>query len=118
MAQTHFDEQAAARYETYWPEPFQPAAIDPVVNFLAGLAGDGGALKLSVGTGRLALPLSSRGTLAMPLVCALEVVVLLDVVLNGGIWIDVNPGTGEAAATLLIDGFPGDPGGTMRFICS
>jgi hypothetical protein len=54
--------------------------------------------------------------LAMRLACALEIVVLLDIVLNGGIWIDVNPGTGEVAATLLIDGFPGDPDGTMRFL--
>jgi SAM-dependent methyltransferase len=61
MAQTYFDERVAARYETYWPELFEPAAIDPVVSFLAGLAGDGGALELGVGTGRLALPLSRRG---------------------------------------------------------
>ena len=61
MAQTHFDERVAARYETYWPELFEPVAIDPVVSFLAGLAGDGGALELGVGTGRLALPLSRRG---------------------------------------------------------
>ena len=61
MAQTHFDERVAARYEIYWPELFEPAAIDPVVSFLAELAGDGGALELGVGTGRLALPLSRRG---------------------------------------------------------
>jgi len=61
VAQTHFDERVAARYETYWPELFEPEAIDPVVNFLAGLAGAGGALELGVGTGRLALPLSRRG---------------------------------------------------------
>ncbi len=61
MAQTHFDERVAARYETYWPELFEPGAIDPVVSFLADLAGDGGALELGVGTGRLALPLSDRG---------------------------------------------------------
>lgn len=61
VAQTHFDERVAARYETYWPELFEAAAIDPVVSFLAGLAGDGGALELGVGTGRLALPLSRRG---------------------------------------------------------
>jgi SAM-dependent methyltransferase len=61
MAQTHFDERVAARYETYWPELFEPAAIDPAVSFLAELAADGGALELGVGTGRLALPLSHRG---------------------------------------------------------
>ena len=56
-----FDERIAARYETYWPELFEPAAIDPVVSFLAGLAGDGRVLELGVGTGRLALPLTRRG---------------------------------------------------------
>lgn len=61
MAQTHFDERVAARYETYWPHLFEPEAIDPVVSFLADLAGNGGALELGVGTGRLALPLSRRG---------------------------------------------------------
>jgi SAM-dependent methyltransferase len=61
MAQTQFDERVAARYETYWPHLFEPEAIDPVVSFLAGLAGNGDALELGVGTGRLALPLSRRG---------------------------------------------------------
>ena len=60
----------------------------------------------------------ASAALAMRLACALEIVVLLDVRLNGGIWIDVNPVTGDAAATLLIDGLPGDPGGTMRFLRS
>jgi len=45
----------------YWPDLFEPEAIDPVVTFLADLAGNGGALELGVGTGRLALPLSRRG---------------------------------------------------------
>ena len=35
--------------------------VDPAVNFLAELAGPGGALELGIGTGRLALPLSRRG---------------------------------------------------------
>lgn len=61
MARDHFGERIAARYETYWPEQFEPAAIEPVVNFLAGLAGDGRALELGMGTGRIALPLSRQG---------------------------------------------------------
>ena len=40
---------------------FQPAAIEPVVDFLAELAGDGPALELGIGTGRIALPLAQRG---------------------------------------------------------
>jgi len=35
--------------------------VEPVVDFLAGLAGEGGALELGVGTGRIALPLARRG---------------------------------------------------------
>lgn len=61
MAESHFDEWIARNYEVLWPELFEPDAIDPVVDFLAALAGDGPALELGVGTGRIALPLSRRG---------------------------------------------------------
>ena len=57
----YFDERIAGSYEARWPELFEPAAIDPVVEFLAGLAGDGAALELGIGTGRIAIPLSRRG---------------------------------------------------------
>ena len=40
---------------------FEPAVVDPAVDFLADLAGDGAALELGIGTGRIALPLSRRG---------------------------------------------------------
>jgi SAM-dependent methyltransferase len=40
---------------------FEPDVLDPAVEFLAGLAGDGAALELGIGTGRIALPLSQRG---------------------------------------------------------
>ena len=40
---------------------FEPAVVDPVVDLLAGLAGDGAALELGIGTGRIAIPLSRRG---------------------------------------------------------
>jgi len=56
-----FDERIARRYEVYWPELFEPAAIDPVVDFLTELAPAGAVLELGVGTGRIALPLSRRG---------------------------------------------------------
>ena len=64
MPKVYFDERIAQRYETYWPELFEPEAIEPAVNFLASLAGQegrGSALELGVGTGRIALPLSQRG---------------------------------------------------------
>jgi hypothetical protein len=40
---------------------FQPAAIEPVIDFLAALAGDGAAVEFGIGTGRIALPLAARG---------------------------------------------------------
>ena len=40
---------------------FAPAVVQPAVDFLASLAGDGPALEFGVGTGRIALPLSARG---------------------------------------------------------
>jgi len=40
---------------------FDVAVVGPAVDFLAELAGDGAALELGIGTGRIALPLSARG---------------------------------------------------------
>jgi SAM-dependent methyltransferase len=57
----YFGERVAARYDDPQGEMFQPAAIDPVVDFLAALAGEGAALELGIGTGRIALPLAERG---------------------------------------------------------
>jgi SAM-dependent methyltransferase len=56
-----FDEWIAPRYETLWPELFDPAVLDPAVDLLAELAGPGPVLEFGIGTGRVALPLSRRG---------------------------------------------------------
>lgn len=56
----YFDEAVAATYDDD-AEMFTPEAVDPVVNFLADLAGDDSALELGIGTGRIALPLAARG---------------------------------------------------------
>jgi SAM-dependent methyltransferase len=61
MPEDHFGERVAARYDESSAEMFAPAVVDPVVDFLAGLAGDGAALELGIGTGRIALPLARRG---------------------------------------------------------
>jgi SAM-dependent methyltransferase len=60
MPEDYFGERVAARYDED-AEMFDPVVVDPVVDFLAGLAGDGAALELGIGTGRIALPLSQRG---------------------------------------------------------
>ena len=61
MPENHFGEEVAARYDESSADMFEPSAVEPVVDFLAELAGDGAALELGVGTGRIALPLSRRG---------------------------------------------------------
>jgi SAM-dependent methyltransferase len=61
VPENFFDERIARSYEAKWPELFEPAVVDPTVNFLDALAGTGAALELGIGTGRIALPLSRRG---------------------------------------------------------
>ena len=61
MPTDHFGERVAARYDELSADMFDPAVVDPVVDFLAGLAGQGAALELGIGTGRIALPLARRG---------------------------------------------------------
>ena len=56
-----FGEAVAARYDQFEAEMFEPGVIGATVEFLAGLAGDGRALELAIGTGRIALPLAARG---------------------------------------------------------
>ena len=57
----YFDERVAATYDESEPEMFEPAVVEPVVDFLVELAGRGRALELGIGTGRIALPLVQRG---------------------------------------------------------
>lgn len=61
MAKVRFDEQIAARYDETSGQMYRPEVLDPAVDFLAQLAGDGDALEFGVGTGRVALPLAARG---------------------------------------------------------
>ena len=57
----HFGEPVADRYDETSNAMFDPAVVEPAVDFLAGLAEGGRALELGVGTGRIALPLAARG---------------------------------------------------------
>jgi SAM-dependent methyltransferase len=61
VPENYFDERIANSYEAKWPHLFDPAVVEPAVDFLAERAGSGAALELGIGTGRLALPLSRRG---------------------------------------------------------
>ena len=57
----YFGEHVAARYDESSAEMFDPAVVEPVVEVLVDLAGDGRALEFGIGTGRVALPLAQRG---------------------------------------------------------
>jgi SAM-dependent methyltransferase len=64
----YFGKGVAERYDDPSSSMFDRAVIDSTVDFLAGLAGDGAALELGIGTGRIGLPLSQRGVT----VCGLD----------------------------------------------
>jgi SAM-dependent methyltransferase len=57
MTTDYFGVEVAARYD----QSTADMEVEPVVDFLVALAGDGSALELGIGTGRIALPLSQRG---------------------------------------------------------
>ena len=59
----YFDEGVAARYDESGEvaEMSDPAVVDPVIDLLVEIAGNGRALELGIGTGRIALPLAQRG---------------------------------------------------------
>jgi len=57
----YFGEGVAERYDESVADMFEPGVVDPAVDLLAHLAGDGAALELGIGTGRIALPLTRRG---------------------------------------------------------
>ncbi len=57
MTEDYFGEEVAARYD----ESTAGMEIEPVVDFLAALAGEEPVLELGIGTGRIAVPLAQRG---------------------------------------------------------
>jgi len=61
VPENYFGECHAERYDDRYADMSDPAVVDPVVDFLVGLASGGRALELGIGTGRIALPLAKRG---------------------------------------------------------
>ena len=61
MPKDYFADDVAARYDEGDGAEFDPRVIASTVDVLSELAGDGAALELAVGTGRIALPLAARG---------------------------------------------------------
>jgi SAM-dependent methyltransferase len=97
-----FDERIAETYEAKWPELFDPAVIEPVVRFLAGLAGSGAALELGVGTGRIAIPLRRRGVPVHGIDLSPHMVAQLRAKPGGG---DVGVTVGDFATTRVSGSF-------------
>jgi ubiquinone/menaquinone biosynthesis C-methylase UbiE len=61
MATVVWGKEIAEVYDLVSAGAFEPAVLNPTVDFLAALVGDGAALEFAVGTGRVALPLAARG---------------------------------------------------------
>ncbi len=61
MPENIFDERIAPFYDATAADMFDPAVLDPTVEFLATLATTRTALEFGIGTGRVAVPLSDRG---------------------------------------------------------
>ncbi len=57
----YFGDRVASRYDETESAMFAADVLEPAVDFLAELAGDGRALELGIGTGRIALSLARRG---------------------------------------------------------
>ena len=56
-----WDVEAARRYDTPGTGMFASEVLDPTVERLVQLTGDGRALEFAIGTGRVAIPLAQRG---------------------------------------------------------
>ncbi|HWE66770.1 MAG TPA: class I SAM-dependent methyltransferase [Acidimicrobiales bacterium] len=61
MAAHTWGRDIAKIYDSTSAVMFDPSVLDPAVDFLARLANGGTALEFAIGTGRVALPLSTRG---------------------------------------------------------
>lgn len=57
----YFGEKVASTYDEDLENSFTPEAVEPIVDFLAEISGNGSALEFGIGTGRIALPLSMKG---------------------------------------------------------
>jgi SAM-dependent methyltransferase len=61
VPKNYFGERIAQNYDESAADMFEPAKVDPVVDFIAELAFDRTALEFGIGTGRIAVPLAERG---------------------------------------------------------
>lgn len=77
MSEIHFDARIAAIDAAAHDGMHAPDVVDPTVEFLAELAGNGAALEFGIGTGRIAIPLRARGISVYGLDLSLDMVAAL-----------------------------------------
>lgn len=100
MSRNYFDGPIARRYDEDSADMFEPATLEPTVNFLAHLAGECPVLELGIGTGRVAVPLSRRGLLVHGIDISPEMLAELRAKPGGG---DIPTTVGDLATT-TVDG--------------
>jgi SAM-dependent methyltransferase len=98
----YFDERVAARYDESAAEMFEPAVVEPAVDFLVEFAGSGRALELGIGTGRIALPLVKRGVPVHGIELSKSMVTRLRAKPGGG---DIGVTIGDFATTSVDETF-------------
>ena len=81
-----WDDDAASRYDTPGVGMFAPDVVGPTVDRLRHLAGEGRALEMAIGTGRVAIPLAESGVpvvgieLCQPMIDQLRTKVSSDII--------------------------------------
>lgn len=95
-----WSKETAENYDADEVDNSTPEVIDPIVDFLADLAGDGRALEFAIGTGRVGVPLRQRG---VP-VAGIEYSAPMAEVLHRKIDADTLPVTVGDMATTQVDG--------------
>jgi SAM-dependent methyltransferase len=96
----YFGAEVAARYDASAGHEFEPAVIAATADVLADLAGDGAALELGIGTGRIALPLAARGVPVHGIDLSPDMVAQLRAKAGGG---EISVAIGDFATT-RVDG--------------
>jgi SAM-dependent methyltransferase len=102
MLEDYFAGAVAEHYDETIGEWGDAEVVGATVDFLAELAGDGAALELGIGTGRIALPLAARGIRVQGIDLSPDMVAQLRAKPGGE---DIPVTLGDFASTRVGDGF-------------
>ena len=69
MPEDHFGEHVAARFDERYAHKATPAVVDPIVDFIADIAGSGARARAGVGTGGLPCRSRSAASVCMESIC-------------------------------------------------